>query len=295
MSGRSSENLAVLFADIGDSTPLYEKVGDDQAYRLIIECLGSMEMVIQRNGGKLLRTVGDAVLASFSSCDNAFQSARDMQETQLTSQLSIRVGFHFGSVISDKGDLYGGAVNIASRVASLAATEEIMTTGPTVERLSPAYRSRATQLKPIRLKGIDEPIELFRLDWADELDSTTLFSVAAGAQGILPATINEMFLSLGDQVFTVNAANPTCEIGRKLGTHLRVIHASTSRRHASIKLLNGKFMLTDQSTNGTYIVKKGFPTVFVHRDAVVLDGAGDIGVGFLPDSDIGSSIAFKLS
>ncbi|OMH39184.1 adenylate/guanylate cyclase domain-containing protein [Motiliproteus sp. MSK22-1] len=295
MSDQSSEHLAVLFADIGDSTPLYEKVGDDQAYRLIIECLGSMEQVIQRNGGKLLRTVGDAVLASFNCCDDAFQSARDMQEAQISSQLSIRVGFHFGSVISDKGDLYGSAVNIASRVAALAATEEIMTTGPTVERLATVYRSRAIQLKPIRLKGIDEPITLYRLDWADELDSTTLFSIAAGANGILPARANEMFLSLGDQVFTVNETHPTCEIGRKLGVHLRVIHASTSRRHAFIKLLNGKFMLTDQSTNGTYIVKQGSPAVFVHRDAVVLDGAGDIGVGFLPDTDTNSCINFKLS
>ena len=111
---KAVRKLVILFADIGDSTALYERVGDVEAHRMVAESLVLMRDCIESNRGVLLRTVGDAALASFEHADDALEAACDMQNVHLASLLSIRVGFHAGEVIPDGGDVYGHAVNLPS-------------------------------------------------------------------------------------------------------------------------------------------------------------------------------------
>ena len=66
-----ASDMAILFADIGGSTSLYQQAGDSQGHQLIVNSLGAMRKAVESAGGTLLRTVGDAVLASFDSCDQA--------------------------------------------------------------------------------------------------------------------------------------------------------------------------------------------------------------------------------
>ena len=89
-----------MFADIGGSTRLYEEIGDVEAHRLVTECLQQMEAAITKYRGELLRTVGDAALAAFPDCDSAFDASLAIQEQHMASRLSVRIGFHFGEVIS---------------------------------------------------------------------------------------------------------------------------------------------------------------------------------------------------
>ncbi len=286
----SGDYRAVLFADIGDSTVLYKKLGDEYAHRLIVDCLASMEAVINRCHGSLLRTIGDAVLASFQSCDDAYLAAISMQQALLPSELCIRVGFHYGPVIADKGDVYGNAVNIAARVAGLAMTEEIMTTREVIAQLSPAYQRQAVQLQPVKVKGIDEPVAVYRLDWGESEDVSTTLVLAPVPADYLTTALR---LSCGEQSRVVDSQNLECTIGRMDDSDIHTRHASTSRRHAVIKLVRGSFILTDQSSNGTYVAKAGLPAQFVHRDSMTLDGAGRIGAGFLPGDDDQDAIAFQ--
>jgi len=165
--------LTILFADIGGSASLYEKVGDAEAHRLIADSLARMKLAVQHNNGTVLRTVGDSVLASFESCDQAYLGAKSIQLNHQGLDLRVRVGFHTGSVIPDGGDVYGHAVNIAARVAEFARVDEIVATLESARRLSPEYRRFATTANEINVKGIPVPVAIQRLLWREDENAAT--------------------------------------------------------------------------------------------------------------------------
>lgn len=281
----SVSELAILFADIGGSTALYQRVGDTKAHQMIMDCLNAMRRSVETAGGELLRTVGDAVLAKFDDCDSAFDAAKAMHGAFCNSPLSVRVGFHWGEAIPDQGDVYGNAVNIAARVSGLANTDEIMVTQEVVSRLSVVNAASAQLLDRISVKGVEEPLEIHRLQWRQEdVDqATVLFTLPAtrdtGRRG------GEFLLSLNcnGQEATLLTDGESVTIGRGDNNSIRTIHGAASRVHATIERKAGKFVLTDRSTNGTYVSKHGAPAVFVHRDSITLDGEGVLAVGFEPN------------
>lgn len=280
----AKHSIAILFADIGGSTKLYESIGDIEAHKLVAKSLQSMEVAIQSNSGTLLRTVGDAALASFPNCDMAFHAAKAIQEQHNTSQLSVRIGFHYGPVIPDKGDVYGNAVNIAARIASLANLNEITTTESSVMLMSPALRQKAALLDSIQVKGINDPLPVYRLFWRPEDDSVTAIQTAVSLSIRNPSNV-EMELSYRGQSFVVNQKNPLVTIGRTDDCTLIINNDCASRNHASIELIQGKFYLNDKSTNGTYIIKAEQSPLFIRRESITIDQMGKIGAGWMPGSD----------
>ena len=137
-STRATAQLAVLFADVVGSTRLYETFGDDQAKRMIDECLDLLRGVIQQYGGRVIKTIGDEVMCVLPSADSGCLAATDMHHKIMALPMvakvkrSIRIGFHFGPVIEENNDVFGDTVNLAARMAGLAKGMQIITTGATV-------------------------------------------------------------------------------------------------------------------------------------------------------------------
>lgn len=281
----SASELAILFADIGGSTALYQRVGDAAAHQMIMDCLTAMRESVETAGGKLLRHVGDAVLASFTDCDSAFNAARAMHEAFRSSTLSVRVGFHWGEAIPDQGDVYGNAVNIAARVSSLANTDEIMVTQEVVSRLSAANVVRAQLLDRISVRGVQEPLEIHRLHWQQgETDQVTiLYTPPLATENVRHSGGFTLSLTCSGQEVSLSADGQSVTIGRSDSNSIQTAHSAASRVHATIECKAGKFILADRSTNGTYVSKHGTPAVFVHRDSYNLDGDGVLAVGFEPN------------
>lgn len=288
------QSMAIMFADIGGSTRLYEQIGDVEAHKLVTQSLQQMEAAIIHNNGTLLRTVGDAALASFSVCDDAFNAALDIQELHAESKLSVRLGFHFGPVIPDKGDVYGNAVNIAARVTSLANLDEITTTEESVHNLSQHLRQRATLLDFINVKGITDPVAVYRLLWKPEDDSATAIQTAVSLSVRNPTNV-QLTLKYGQQSIVVNNENPSVTIGRTNDNSMPVENDCVSRHHATIELTQGKFILRDQSTNGTYLMKENQRAVFVRREAISIDTRGVIGAGWMPEENDPHVIHFEYT
>ena len=293
-SARVATPMAILFADIGGSTSLYQRAGDSQAHQLIIDSLTNMRSAVENAGGELLRTVGDAVLARFENCDLACAAAVAIQEAHQQSTLSVRVGFHWGLAISDQGDVYGNAVNIAARVAGLANTHEIMTTKEVVDRLSGTPCGPPQLLDVLPLRGVDTPLSIYRIPWEVQ-SSDTQTQIATNLELRGENSVNlELDVSYGDKTVTLGKNSQKCVIGRGEDSTLQTPNTAASRLHATIECKQGKYVLEDVSTNGTYVIKNGQPFVFVHRDSVTLDGAGILATGFLPkdEADRGISIHF---
>jgi len=289
-----AKTLAILFADIGGSTRLYEQVGDVEAHRRVAESLAFMEKAIVHTGGTLLRTVGDSSLASFEECDHALQAACDMQRLHKKSPLSVRVGFHYGPVIPDKGDVYGNAVNIAARVASFARTDEITATEQSVVCLNKTNRKRATLLDTITVKGVSEPLGVYRISWQDRDESTTIVAnpFHDPQHQLMFGTLD---LKTGGRAVTLDHSCENLSIGRSEDNDMPIASERASRKHAYIECVQGQFLFTDQSTNGTFIKKGVQNPLFVRRETVVLEGSGMIGIGCLPEDGDRDVIHFSVT
>lgn len=287
-----SQSIAIMFADIGGSTRLFEQVGNTEAHKLVMESLQQMEQAITESNGKLLRTVGDAALASFSNCDDAFSAALSIQERHSQSRLSVRIGFHYGPVIPDKGDIYGNAVNIAARVSSLANLGEITTTKDAVDTLSSHLQQKAVHLDSIIVKGLQEPLSVYRLTWKSLDEKATVVQSPISMATRNPTNI-QMEFQCGLTSHIINIQHPVLSIGRTSDNHFALDNDCVSRNHAVIELIQGKFILSDQSTNGTYLVKKNQQAVFIRREKITLDSNGLIGAGQIPDKNDPYTIKFS--
>ena len=112
---------AVLFADVSGSTKLYETAGDQVAKAAIDECVRIMREKTEGAKGRVIKTIGDEVMAAFDSADNAFRASCEMQWRIAdlppigTDQLAVRVGFHHGPAIEQDNDVFGDAVNKIGR------------------------------------------------------------------------------------------------------------------------------------------------------------------------------------
>lgn len=284
--------VAILFADICGSVEVYEAVGDVEAHRRVAESLAFMKSAIERHGGTLLRTVGDSSLASFPSADEAFLAACAMQELHVDGPLSLRVGFHVGPVIHDGGDVYGHAVNVAARVASFARTDEIAVSEDVVAVLSGEHRRRMTLLDRREIKGLSEPLAIHRLEWQHRDAAVT--EVAASPSALTTAD-GRLDIVCGGRRLTVDSSRPAIVIGRSPDCDLPVDDACASRRHARIELRRGQFLLSDESTNGTWLIRNGRPDVLLRRDTIVLDGDGRLGLGATAADADSLPLAFRLT
>jgi len=168
-------DITYLFTDLKDSTPLYEKVGDVNAYFLVRQHFDILNRVIQKRAGTIVKTIGDAVMAGFEHPQDAVRAAiemiEDMSEFNRTASrpLGLKVGVHRGRAIAvrlnDRIDYFGQDVNIAARVQSLAGVNEICISetvmgAPGVDEI---VGNRAMSRGYENLKGIDQQMEVHRL------------------------------------------------------------------------------------------------------------------------------------
>ncbi|WP_414471490.1 adenylate/guanylate cyclase domain-containing protein [Microvirga sp. M2] len=137
-------SLTFLFTDLKGSTELYERVGDLVAYDLVREHFRVLNEIVASEAGAVVKTIGDAVMATFPTPDHAVSAAlrmrqamRGLNEQRGREDLLLKIGIHEGPclavVLNERQDYFGQTVNIASRVQNLAASHSIFATGSVVE------------------------------------------------------------------------------------------------------------------------------------------------------------------
>lgn len=282
--GQKITTLAIVFADISGSTRLYDTLGDTIARQLVAQCLGLMSEVIRKFDGAVIKTIGDEIMCTFPSAESAVEASMNMQEAvtedlpsmnpNAPADLSIRIGLHFGPAIMEGGDVFGDAVNVASRMAGLAKGGQIITTQATTEALTSALQASTRHVDRITVKGKSELLNIFEVIWQEE-------DVTRMSTGILATDTVRVKLHLTyhrrDVTLTHQQIRPFV-LGRGKKADMVVRDGMASREHAVIELRRGKFVLKDQSTNGTYVnTPEGVS--YLRRDELVLTGEGRISLG----------------
>ena len=260
-------------------------------------CLDCMRRATVQHRGTVIKTMGDEVMATFPSADEALNAASDMQQqisvhTRLKVDghtVAIRVGCHFGPVVLENRDVFGGAVHTANRMTSQAKAGQIITTAATVERLSPRWRALVRQIDVAMIKGQGSAVIVYEVLWQTEDVTNMVHAVAMRSRG---ARTLRLRLSFQGREIYLDEQRRNVAIGRAEDNDLVVKGDLISRIHARIEIDRNKVVLIDQSTNGTFVQGKDGEESFVRRDSVQIKGEGMIGLGQLPDGDSPQTIRF---
>ncbi len=292
----ASAHCAILFADVSGSTSLYEKLGDQRALAAVESVLAALRKSVAVQRGRVIKTIGDEVMAVLPSADAAMQAACDMQNRVASLapienvRLAIRAGFHFGSAIEEGGDFFGDAVNTAARMAGLAKGGQIITSGQTVDALSPLLREATRDLDALTVKGKQDEIRIFEVIWQDSEDMTTMAARDAPSATHQPT----LTLAYAGHALTLGPAQHSASLGREATNDLVVADKMSSRVHCKIEYRRGRFFLVDQSTNGTYVTVDGDAEIMLKREQLMLRSHGVISLGHTSSAADAEIVSFTL-
>jgi len=261
-------------------------------------CVEIMRSATELHEGTVIKTIGDEIMATFPTADEALNAASQMQhEIRSHAQLkvdgqsiNIRIGCHFGPVVLENRDIFGAAVHTANRMTSQAKAGQIMITGSMVQRLAPEWRSSVRQIDITMLRGKSNEDELYEVLWQKEDATSMLPSLALGAMQKKHNLRLHLYYQGTELLLT--DGRPGVNIGRAEDNDLVIKGNLISRLHARIECTRNKFVLIDQSTNGTFVLSQSGEESFVRRDSVQLKGEGMIGFGKTPDANSPQHLRF---
>lgn len=296
---RENITLAILFADIAKSTHLYETLGNKKAQNIIGSCISLLSRVTTEHNGTLIKTIGDEIMCTFPCADNAVEAAISMnRELELliipdmpgVVPPNIYVGIQLGPVIRDDNDVFGDAVNVAARMVAMAKQRQIITTDKTMEELNSQHKGMGRVIDKTTVKGKSGEINIYEILW-EQQDATVMVDDSLEAMKIE----SRMELEFQGQKIEVDQNRPSVTLGRQNHNDVVVNDTRVSRSHARIEYRRGKFILIDQSTNGTFALIQGKKSIMLRRDEATLLGKGIVGLGREVTDDSPVAIHYSIS
>lgn len=276
-------DLTLLFADICNSTQLYETLGDQTAKEIILNRLQSIEAIANQHNGLVVKTIGDELLIRFDSQQEAVGAACDMQssarkqfqlEDERHKRLEIRIALHHGPTILDANDVFGDAVNTAARIASLSKPSQILTSKETYELLPPLLQDKCRHIDRANIRGKAEDIDIYEI--FDVEDDVTKMTAGVSRLAERPITLS---LQYNQHNYIVDARQSRFTIGRSELCDLMINDDLVSRQHLTFEHRRGKIFILEQSTNGTWLKHENGHEIFLRREEVQLPLTGDLSFG----------------
>ena len=291
--------ITILFADIAGSTKLFETRGDVEARALTSQVLNALTQITLRHSGTVIKTIGDEIMCTFPGPSNALHASVDMQRrvagdlAWARDHLAIRIGLHHGEALLEDGDVYGDAVNTAARMAQLAKREQIVTTSSTVVGVSSAASFRIRSLGEAMVKGKQNGVDIVDLLWQEDNSNVTMVAKAIRLDQ-LPSS-HKLVMRTRGELTEISELSNSYGMGRDPGNQCIVDNEWVSRNHALIEFSRGQFLITDRSTNGTYVKIGADDEIRLHRDSMPLRKSGSISLGQAMEKDPASVVFFQCT
>jgi adenylate cyclase len=312
------KDAGLLFADISGTTRLYRTQASGESQYQLERCLKRMERSIAGNGGRLLTSATDELIATFASADDALLAAIDMQRRiedlppVSGVRLSIRIGVNSGR-LEDSGEAPSeSARRIGRALLSVAGIGQIITCGQTASALSRAQRDSLHSVEGMALPADLGDCPVYQVQWHADGNRPANQGAAAGGvsspafkggalktsgSGGQPPTLKlpqQLALRWAGKALLVDERSPKISIGRDKACAVTLRGNKASRLHAVIeRQTDGSFTLTDDSTNGTYLLTEGIGETRVHGETFVLSGRGKISFGHAVAAANGEIIEFE--
>ena len=283
---RETINCVVMFADVAGSTAMYENMGDDLARERISKALNALISISRRHNGVLVKTIGDEILVYFNDVDMAVFAAKAIQEAMEddrspeTIGVSIRIGMQYGSAILETDDIFGDTVNVAARISSMAKGRQILCTQEIAFKVKSSELSN--NMRPydrLRVKGRNEQLDVYLFAWEQEGDITNMATASSFTNPARHTQVRNLILKYEGESHSISTETTSYILGRGKDCELVITGDLISRYHSKIEHRRGKFIITDQSTNGTFVRSSEGQDIFLRREEFVMFGSGYISLG----------------
>ena len=285
-------HVSVLLADVSGSARLHEKLGKAEALRAVDRCMKRMERTVEGFNGRIVKIVGDELMATFTHVDEALQTAVEMQQRIADLppvsgvKLEIRVGFAHGEVNEEDGALTGDIVNLAALLAGMAKPGQILTSRTSLASLSSALLKMTRDLATPPAGGKLPAAEICEVFVHELHESAASHTPAPGSKD--EADGSKLRIHYKGKVLVLERHDSVISMGRDQDCDIVIHDRRASRKHASIEWRSGCPFLIDQSTNGTFVAFGNDPEIFLRRTEVALRGKGTIcfaGSATAPETD----------
>ena len=287
-----SLQTTVVFTDLFGSTSVFEALGNARAALAVTEITTWIASVIESHDGRVVKMLGDGVLALFDDNASAINAVVAIQRGHqkrmpliaADKQMPIRIGVASGDVEIVDGDCYGDAVNVAARLSDLSGPNQIWVNSAALRSADEADGVRFRILGPISIRGRAEPCSVYKVEWQDDIASDFL-TVQADLDSFLDPTPADV---LGGQIEltwletrkTFKSFELPIHIGRVRQAAFVVNDPRVSRTHARIDWHNGSVTLVDLSSYGSWVrFSGGGSDLLLRREECVLHGHGEIALG----------------
>lgn len=276
-----SQFCAILFVDLAGSTALYERLGDAAAKKLVDAALALAGKAARAQQGEIVKTIGDELMLRFPDASHAAAAAITMllDNHAIRSPFQLHVGFHAGQVIAENGDIFGDAVNTAARLTQMAHNGQILTTEETLEQLTPEQRSTSRPFDIDTLRGKTQTTRIIEILWEPGVEITRMPDSENTGQHSAIDISKSLRISVRQQDRIFQPEDTPITVGRESMCMLMIASSFASRLHARIEYRRGKFVLQDQSSNGTYVTANGTNEVFLKNESLLLMRRGIISLG----------------
>ncbi|MBI2962472.1 MAG: FHA domain-containing protein [Deltaproteobacteria bacterium] len=287
---------AVLFVDVCGSTAYFERHGEAAGHAMVRRCFSVIVPEIERHRGRIVKTLGDGVLAVFSGAADLVDGAIAAHAALETAnegwpeaeRIRVHSGGDLGPVTFDaSGDVFGDAVNVAARVQGIAGRDQIYVTADVVAQLPLAELSRTRPIGRFALRGKQEEAELHEVQW--RIGSSTVLVSRSSVQ-------QEVRLSLSHEGRVIELApdKSRLTIGRVESNDLMIPDPAVSREHAEVARRQAEIYLIDHSTNGTYLTPGDGRPHHLHHAEFPLEGSGTFCLGRTGGPAIGYRVTVQF-
>jgi len=287
-----SVHATVVFTDLFGSTSVYEALGNAQATQAVTRVTNWIATTIGAHGGRVVKLLGDGVLALFRNNRSAINAVVEIQRKHqermarvaVAHRLPIRIGVACGDVEIVAGDCYGDAVNVAARLSDLSGANQIWANSAALEGINEAEGVRFRVLGPISIRGRAEPCTVHQVDWEDDAASSLLTMQSDMVPLFDPSEVDtlggQIELTWMDVKKSFRSFDLPIHIGRLRQAEFVVDDPRVSRTHARIDWRNGSMMLVDLSSYGCWLRFSGDGSdLLLRREECVLHGQGEISLG----------------
>lgn len=297
-------NKVVLFADLRGSTSLYEELGNANATLLVTRSVAALAETVGPSGGRLVKTLGDGLMALFDQPAGAVQAAADMhaciEGTATTARrsrgappvraLKLQVSIASGEVAEVQSDVYGDAVNVAARLLDHAGDGETLVTEALHKSLTGRQRARFRSLDWVHLRGRAEPVLVFA-QGGRRGDAGAVTQFESPSPQAEPGALR---LHWQGKSKLLSVSDLPAIIGRSSQSVILIEDPRVSRLHARLDWHGSSFHLTDLSSNGTTVRLEGHAPLHLRRTTYSLHGRGDIGLSGPPGAIGVPTLGFEI-
>jgi len=276
----------VVFADLVGSTSLFERLGDETASRFVTQLTGALSQVFEQHQGRVVKLLGDGLFVVFNHEHDALAACVAIQKRLLDkpirpdgtgSPIQMQMGIESGEVVEIAGDCFGDTVNSAARLADLAGADQILTTQNVFDQVPQAQQALLRSLGPMYLRGKAESSHLYRVEWRTGQDEeATMMGVSMAAR----ASTTWLEISAQGKTVRLDTRDSKIYLGRAPDAALTLNDKRVSRTHANIEWSAGQFVLSDNSSFGTWVYLGGQTEAMVlRRTKCFLVGTGQFVLG----------------